>query len=223
MLLESIWKVLVSLPGLSKADHGLLLQVQKRSWRAPLLTRALGTDLQPGILVFPAARARPAPAQRRPARPRTAVPGRGPGAGGGRDAAGHGQLPQRSWDARVPHPREAEARGPGAWGSPTSSLRVRRRRARGRNFTKRPAAVSPAPVHRPAPETSAHSQTMRPTRAGGQSSLTPAPFTLGHVLSQRVPFPGPHPWGETQSAPLMEIRGFGLRTGAQSWKTQRTC
>lgn len=80
MLLESSWEVCVSPLDVCQADHGLLLQVQKRSWRAG----PRRVDWAPTCRLAPSSPLPPAPAQRRLRTARHARQDRSPWAGTGR-------------------------------------------------------------------------------------------------------------------------------------------
>ncbi|XP_023392375.1 uncharacterized protein LOC111745658 [Pteropus vampyrus] len=101
---------------------------------------------------------------------------------GDRDVAGHWQPPQCSWGAGVFQPREAEARGPDASGSPRSPSRAQCAGpdAETSQSPRPPSALTPASQASPRAPVPARSQTMRPTRARGQSSLT-LRFPLSHI------------------------------------------
>lgn len=93
---------------------------------------------------------------------------------GDRDVARHWQPPQCSWGAGVFHPREAEARGPNASGSPRSPFRVQCTGPDAKTSQSRPppsalTRASQASPQAPVPE---RFQTMRAIRARGQSLLT---------------------------------------------------
>ena len=88
ILLESIWGVSVLPLNLSKGDHGLLLQLQKRSRRDILLAPEQGTN--PSLALTHHQLSNPVLDR---------APGQGRSAGGDREAARHWPPPQRSGSA----------------------------------------------------------------------------------------------------------------------------